>query len=97
MFSYLLEYVILFIRLCHHIYLLLNSNNDKNYIQNITSVKFLKGITQTTAKTLMNKRKTSEVFNIPEFCFIVSQYSYGLIFLPAYLKQYVYVYVYLKI
>ena len=49
MMSYLLEYVaisigiyvVIFIIICHHIYLLLYSNGDKNYIQTITSVKFL--------------------------------------------------------
>ena len=97
--SYLLEYAIIFIGLyhtifigiCHHIYLLLNSNIDKNYIQNITSVKFLIEYLQTTAKTLINKRNTSELFNISEFCFIISQYSYGLTFIPGNLKHYVYV------
>ena len=41
MLSYLFEYVLIFIEIYHHIYLLLNSNSDKNYIQNITSVNFL--------------------------------------------------------
>ena len=94
-----MEYVIIFI-IIYHIYLLLYlySKSDKNYIQTIKSVKFLGGIPQTTAKTLIYKRKTSELFNIPEFCFIISQYSYGLnFFLPVDLKHYVYVYVYLKI
>ena len=63
-------YVIIFIKLCYHIYLFLNSNGDKNNMQNIRSVKL-----QTTAKTLINKRKTSELFNIPKFCFIFSLYS----------------------
>ena len=41
---------------------------------------------------------TSELFNIPQLCFIISQYSFGLkFFLPVDLKHYVYVYVYLKI
>ena len=78
----------LFIGICHHIYLLLNRNRDKNYIQIITSVKFLRG--------MLNKRKTSELFNISEFCFIISQYSYGLNFLPVDLKHYLYSYAYLK-
>ena len=98
MLSYLLEYVVIFIIICHHIYLLLYSNSDKNYIQTITSEKFLGEIPPNNRKTLIYKRKTSELFNIPEFCFIISQYSYGLnYFLPVDLKHYVYVYVYLKI
>ena len=104
--SYLLEYVIMFIGICHtifigichHIYLFLNSNSDKNYIQNITSVKnFYEEYLQTTGNTLINKLKTSDLFNIPEFCFIISQYSNGLIFLPINLKLYVYAYICLKI
>ena len=62
------------------------SNSDKNYIQTITSVKFLERkncccleeYLQTTAKTLIYKRP--QFFNVPEFCFIISQYSYGLNF-----------------
>ena len=74
MLSYLLEYVIIFIY-CY----LLNSNSDENYIQNITSVNLYEEYHQTTAKTLINKRKTKELLIcIPEFCFIISQYSYGL-------------------
>ena len=42
-------------------------------------------------------KETSELFNISEFCFIISLYNYGLNFLPVDLKHYVYVYVYLKI
>ena len=61
-------------------YLLLYSNSDKNYIQTITSVNFDEEYLQTTAKTLIYKRKTLELFNIPEFCFMISQYSYGLNF-----------------
>ena len=52
MLSYLLEYDILFIAICHHIYLLLNSNSDKNYIQNITSVKFQGGISPNDSKNI---------------------------------------------
>ena len=53
-------------------YLLLYSNSDKNYIQTITSVNFDEEYLQTTAKTLIYKRKTLELFNIPEFCFMIS-------------------------
>ena len=48
--SYLVEYVI-FIIICHHIYLLY-SNSDKNYIQTITSVKFLGGIPPNNSKNI---------------------------------------------
>ena len=40
MLSYLLEYITIFIGICH-IYLLLNNKSDKIYIQNNKSVKFL--------------------------------------------------------
>ena len=60
MLSYLLEYVVIFIGICHtiligihhHICLLLNSNSDKNYIQNIASVKFLRGISPINRKNI---------------------------------------------
>ena len=52
MASYLLEYDIIFIRIWHHIYLLLYSNSDKNYIQTITSVKFLGGIPPNNSKNI---------------------------------------------
>ena len=73
--------------MCHHIHLLLYSNSDKNYIQNITSVRLLGEIPPNNSKNIDYKRKTSELFNIPEFCFIISQYSYCLIFLPVNLKH----------
>ena len=63
----------------------------------LQALNFYEEYLQTTAKTLICKRKTSELFNIPELCFIISQYTYGLNFLPVDLKHYVYVYVYLKI
>ena len=44
--------VIIFIGICHHIYLLLKSNSDKNYIQNITCVKFLWGIFPNNSKNI---------------------------------------------
>ena len=49
---YLLEYVIIFLGICHHINLLLNSNSDKNYIQNITSEKFLRGTSPNKMKNI---------------------------------------------
>ena len=52
MLSYLVEYVIIFIIICHHIYLLLYSNSDKNYNQTITSVKFLGGIPPNNSKNI---------------------------------------------
>ena len=52
MLSYLLEYVTKFIGICYYIYLLLKSNGDKNYIQNITSVKFLWGISLNNSKNI---------------------------------------------
>ena len=61
MLSYLLEYVVISIRIynhklfsgiCHHIYLLLCSKSDKNYIQTITSVKFLGGIPPNNSKNI---------------------------------------------
>ena len=80
--SYLVEYITIFIIICHHIYLLLYSKSDKNCMKTITSVKFLRGIPPNNSKKIY-KRKTSELFNIPEFCVIISQYSYGLIFFPC--------------
>ena len=57
MLSYLLEYIIIFsgiyyFIICHHIYLLLYSKSDKNYIQTITSVKFLGGIPPNNSKNI---------------------------------------------
>ena len=52
MVTYLLEYAVIFITICHHIYLLLYSNSDKNYIQNITSVKLLGGIPPNNSKNI---------------------------------------------
>ena len=51
-FSALVEYVIIFIIICHRIYLLLYSNSDKNYIQTITSIKFLGGIPPNNSKNI---------------------------------------------
>ena len=50
MLSYLVEYII-FIIICH-IYLSLYSKSDKNYIQTITSVKFLGGIPPNNSKNI---------------------------------------------
>ena len=50
--SYLKEYVIIFIVIGHHIYSLLYSNSDKNYIQTITSVKFVGGIPPNSSKKI---------------------------------------------
>ena len=50
--SYILEYVILFIGICHHIYLFLYSNRDIKYIQNIASVKFLWGTSPNNSKSI---------------------------------------------
>ena len=47
-----MEYVIIFIIISHHIYLLLYSNSDKNYIQTITSVKFLLGMPPNNSKNI---------------------------------------------
>ena len=52
MLSYLLEYINIFIIICHHIYLLLYSKSDNNYIQTITSVKFLGGIPPNNSKNI---------------------------------------------
>ena len=52
MVTYLLEYAVIFIIICHHIHLLLYNNSDKNYIQTITSVKFLGGIPPNNSKNI---------------------------------------------
>ena len=70
------------------------SDLEKITSKALKAKKFLRGIYFQTIekKTLINKRKTSKLFNISEFCFIISLYSYGLIFLPVNLKHYVYDY-----
>ena len=60
MLSYLLEYIIILIGICilfigirYVSYLfIVNSNSDKNYIQTITSIKFLRGISPNNSKNI---------------------------------------------
>ena len=70
---YLLEYIIIFI----YRYIATVTKIESKTLQ---ALSFYEEYLQTTIETLINKQKTSELLKIPEFCFITSLYSYGLIF-----------------